>query len=153
MRELRELRISDCDSLMDLILGIYKEYPRALRFSSEPSEAEIRALIKAKTTAIETGDGIDLVVLDGNRIVGECEVFKTDGYAFLGIIVDKSARRMGIGTMLVRECLRRCAEIGIDKVYATVDSTNGASIKFLMSNGFSYDGPTEGNLVKLSVKI
>ena len=153
MQEIRELRISDYDSLMDLILGIYGEYPSALRFSSRPTEAEISALLVAKIAAIETGNGVDLVMIDGDRIIGECEVFKTDGCAFLGIIVGKDVRRKGVGTRLVRECLKRCAEIGIEEVYATVDKANRASIEFLLSNGFAYDGAAEGNLVKLSVRI
>ncbi len=153
MQEIRELRISDYDSLMDLILGIYVEYPSALHFSSRPTEAEISALLVAKIAAIETGNGVDLVMIDGDRIIGECEVFKSDGCAFLGIIVGKGVRRMGVGTRLVRECLKRCAEIGIDKVYATVDKANRASIEFLLSNGFAYDDPAEADLVKLSVRI
>ena len=103
MQEIRELRISDYDSLMDLILGIYVEYPSALHFSSRPTEAEISALLVAKIAAIETGNGVDLVMTDGDRIIGECEVFKSDGCAFLGIIVGKGVRRMGVGTRLVRE--------------------------------------------------
>ena len=153
MQEMRELRISDYNSLRDLILGIYDEYPKALRFSSKPSEAEIYSLLRAKIAATETGEGIDLVMLDGNRIIGECEVFRSDGIAFLGIIVEKSARRSGVGTVLVRECLMRCAEIGIHEVCATVDRANHASIEFLKYNGFVVGGPPEHNPVKLSIKV
>ena len=47
---------------------------------------------------------------------------------------------MGIGSILVRECLKIAAENGMEKCWLEVDRHNEKAIRFYEKTGFRFDG-------------
>jgi ribosomal protein S18 acetylase RimI-like enzyme len=87
--------------------------------------------------------------IGGSVSYGEC------GHVHL-IVVDKFARRIGIGSTLLKCLLKEFKENGINKVSATVDYDNKGAIKMYKALGiemnrcFLLESPTEELLDRLT---
>jgi ribosomal protein S18 acetylase RimI-like enzyme len=134
--KIRKLSYRDFNDLFELISEIYDENPSATWFAQKPNIEEVEALLGYKLAKIEDRDAVDYVALEKDIIVGECEIIK-DGSnnGWLGIIVKKGFRGKGIGSILLRKCIRAARRIGIENVFAEVATTNSA-IEFFKKNGF-----------------
>jgi ribosomal protein S18 acetylase RimI-like enzyme len=53
------------------------------------------------------------------------------------IYVHANARRTGVGQRIIAFCERRCAELGLNELWLTVNRHNTGSIAFYKKNGFS----------------
>jgi len=134
--KIRKLSYRDFNDLFELISEIYDENPSATWFVQKPNIEEVEALLGYKLAKIEDRDAVDYVALENDIVVGECEIIK-DGSnnGWLGIIVKKGFRGKGIGSILLRKCIRAARRLGIENVFAEVATTNSA-IEFFKKNGF-----------------
>jgi len=134
--KIRKLSYRDFNDLFELISEIYDENPSATWFVQKPNIEEVEALLGYKLAKIEDRDAVDYVALEKDIVVGECEIIK-DGSnnGWLGIIVKKGFRGKGIGSILLRKCIRAARRLGIENVFAEVATTNSA-IEFFKKNGF-----------------
>jgi len=134
--KIRKPSYRDFDGLFELISEIYDENPYATWFAQKPNIEEVGALLGYKLAKLEDKDAVDYVALEKDIIVGECEIIK-DGSnnGWLGIIVKKGFRGKGIGSILLRKCIRAARKLGIENVFAEVATTNSA-IEFFKKNGF-----------------
>ena len=134
--KIRKLSYRDFNDLFELISEIYDENPSATWFVQKPNIEEVEALLGYKLAKIEDRDAVDYVALENDIVVGECEIIK-DGSnnGWLGIIVKKGFRGKGIGSILLRKCIRAARKLGIENVFAEVATTNSA-IEFFKKNGF-----------------
>lgn len=138
--EIKELDASDLGGIFSLITEIYDENPMATWFTSKPTIEVIEALIGYKLVKMRDKDAVDYVALEGNNVIGECEVIK-DQYSngWVGIIVSKRQRSSGIGRKLLHEAIAGAKTIGIKTLFAEVARSNNA-INFFISNGFTIRG-------------
>ena len=73
----------------------------------------------------------------GWRLIGHSILAPArEGEAETAYFVHQSYRRRGVGSRLVRAALDRAIEAGMDRVWATVEAGNFASIKLLHRQGF-----------------
>lgn len=84
------------------------------------------------------GDDVLLVAEIREQIVGFlfCRVNRNDWAMLENIAVDSSVRRLGIGTALLTECLRKLRTRGISYIAGIVREGNN-SLDFFVHNGFS----------------
>lgn len=86
-------------------------------------------------------DTLFLVAEESGEIAGYCGlVMAPDEGDVTNVSVAKNRRRQGIGTMLVRELIRRAGENGVTKLYLEVRESNQAAIALYESLGFKKDG-------------
>jgi len=134
--KIRKLSYRDFNDLFELISEIYDENPSATWFVQKPNIEEVEALLGYKLAKIEDRDAVDYVALENDTVVGECEIIKdVSNNGWLGIIVKKGFRGKGIGSILLRKCIRAARKLGIENVFAEVAATNSA-IGFFKKNGF-----------------
>jgi ribosomal protein S18 acetylase RimI-like enzyme len=86
-----------------------------------------------------------VVALEGDRVVGHLYVQReehpaTRHVATLGIAVAASHRRLGIGAVLMGECLRWAREAGVEKILLSVYPHNTGAIALYRSFGFVEEG-------------
>lgn len=138
--EIRELGTGDKHGLSELILGLYDTDRKALWFSGKPSRAELGALFDAKMHMVKALSAIDIVAMDGERLVGECEIVKMrDAQAKIGILVGAQWQDQGIGGTLLRHSLEKARELGINEVLAEVEIGNFKATNFFSKHGFALD--------------
>lgn len=82
---------------------------------------------------------------DDKKIVGTVNVRPTlnewlEAYGgHIGYAVAPSERRKGYATHMLRETLRKCRELGMDKVLITCEDSNEASRRTIVANGGAYE--------------
>ena len=81
-----------------------------------------------------------LVALDGGAVVGTA-MAGYDGHRgwLYSIAVKQSHRRVGIGTLLIREAERRLAQLGCAKVNLQVRAENAAVAAFYRNLGYEVE--------------
>jgi uncharacterized protein YndB with AHSA1/START domain/ribosomal protein S18 acetylase RimI-like enzyme/DNA-binding transcriptional ArsR family regulator len=85
------------------------------------------------------------VALDGERVVGWCDIVPSKREAFshcgtLGMGLLKEYRGQGLGTRLLRASLEKARENGLERVELEVFGTNEAAIKLYEQEGFKTEG-------------
>jgi N-acetylglutamate synthase-like GNAT family acetyltransferase len=134
--KIRKLSYRDFNGLFELINEIYDENPSATWFAQKPSMEEVEALLGYKLAKLEDKDAVDYVALENDTVVGECEIIKDESNnGWLGIIVKKGFRGKGLGSTLLKKCIREAKRLGIESIFAEVASTNSA-IEFFKKKGF-----------------
>jgi len=134
--KIRKPSYRDFNSLFELINEIYDENPSATWFAQKPSIEEVEALLGYKLAKLEDKDAVDYVALENDTVVGECEIIKDESNnGWLGIIVKKGFRGKGLGSTLLKKCIREAKRLGIENIFAEVALTNSA-IEFFKKNGF-----------------
>jgi diaminopimelate decarboxylase len=86
-----------------------------------------------------------VLAMEGDRVVGHLYVQReehpaTRHVATLGIAVAASHRRLGIGAVLMGECLRWAREAGVEKILLSVYPHNTGAIALYRSFGFVEEG-------------
>lgn len=133
----RELGDGDYTSLTDFVRQVYNDTPKSMWFDERPTEEQLKDLFNAKINGIRSGTVIDLVVLDGKRIIGECEIVKTvRGFGYVGILVSEKYRGMGVASGLLARAMERAKELGINVIQAEVVDVNNPALKFFNKHGF-----------------
>ena len=94
-----------------------------------------------------------LLAREGDRVLGLCFAFRREIPApvgglmedFLNVVevFDEERRGQGIGSALVRTCMRRAKESGSYQVRAYCDISNAASHRLWVKNGFGIS-PAKG---------
>ena len=92
-----------------------------------------------------------------NKVVGMIDIRHNIDHPILSLIgghigysVRPSERRKGIGSLMLKDGLVKCRELGIDKVLITCYKGNEASEKVILNNGgiFEKEVENEGSLYK-----
>lgn len=94
---------------------------------------------------LQTIGGVHLVALDGNHIVGWCDIspLPFEGMKHvgkLGMGIAKDYRNMGLGRKILRAAQERAYDNGITKIELEVFSTNVAAIRLYETSGFVLEG-------------
>ena len=63
----------------------------------------------------------------------------------IGYLIRPSERKKGYGTIMLGLALKKCAELGIDKVLVTCREENQASAKVIENNGGIYENSLKNN--------
>ena len=133
----RELRTEDIAGLIPLVRDIFAENPSATWFRSEPQNSELEEMFADKIVLMRKGDAQDIVALDGERIVGECEIIRVrSNDAAVGIIVAREYRRKGVATRMLQRCTALAEKVGITNLYVEVSKSNAHAMKFFTASGF-----------------
>ena len=94
---------------------------------------------------VNTLGGVHLVVLDGDEIVGWCDItpLAYEGLTHvgrLGMGMLPQYRRQGWGTKLASEALRLAFKSNIERIELEVFASNAGAIKLYQNIGFSEEG-------------
>lgn len=86
-----------------------------------------------------------LVALEGARVVGYsvCWTVGEESH-LLNLAVTPAVRRRGVGTRMLRECLRRAARAGAARIHLEVRASNGPAIAMYRKEGFRPVGIRRG---------
>ena len=93
-------------------------------------------------------DALVAVPGEGEEILGYAICWTVaDESHLLNIAVRPEARRSGVGTGLLRECIRRGARAGADRIHLEVRAGNVAALRMYEREGFSFQGIRRGYYV------
>jgi [ribosomal protein S5]-alanine N-acetyltransferase len=96
----------------------------------------------------ETGLGLWLArTLDADEVVGFCGFMRLPGTGLdleLVYALREAHTGRGLATEMGAAMLARAASLGLDRVHASVDSINAASVRVLERLGFALDATAEG---------
>lgn len=136
--EFRELVEGDFSELFKLVQTVYIKNPNAMWFSKLPTEEDFKATFVRKMANVKDKIAVDLVAVECEKIAGECEILREDGYAGrVGIIVRSGYRELGLGHMLLSESSALAGSLGIRCINAEVSEDNKGAISFFLREGFS----------------
>jgi ribosomal protein S18 acetylase RimI-like enzyme len=123
--QIEPMRIEDYDEILSLWQG-----SPGMEVTSSDAPGPIAGFI-------ERNPGLSLVARSDGRIVGALLAGHDGRRGYLHhLAVDTSQRRQGIGGLLVRDCLKRLAELGIDKCHAMVFRDNQGGMAFWTAAGW-----------------
>jgi len=137
--EIRQFAGSDKEQIKDLVLSVYEDTPEAFFYTHAPSNEELEAMMEEKLRNIGR-KLVDLVALESNKVIGECEIVKAGSEGRVGILVRKEERRKGVGTALLKAALNMAKAIGIETVIAYIDEKNKIAQSFFEKEGFAKTG-------------
>jgi ribosomal-protein-alanine N-acetyltransferase len=128
---IRELEPGDLDGVMAIEgVSFPTPWPRKL------FEEEI---------AREFSDALVAVPVEGEGILGYAICWTVaDESHLLNIAVRPDARGGGVGSALLRECIRRGARAGSDRIHLEVRAGNGPALRMYEREGFSFQGIRRG---------
>ncbi len=136
--EIRPLSHDDIDRLSDFIIDAYGSFPHAMWFGSKPSRESLERMFYNKMRGIGERMISDFVASQGELVLGECEIVKTDwDSGIVGMVVRKEFLRTRIGTKLLDAASSYAEEIGMYRLRAEVSSNNEGAIKFFIVNSFA----------------
>jgi N-acetylglutamate synthase-like GNAT family acetyltransferase len=135
--KIKELEERDFAGLSELVLQVYDEMPYAMTFEHRPSQQELAELMQKKIQGMRDRTLVDLVAVEGERVVADCEIVKsTESGGTVGIIVAKDHRRRGIGKRLIERSSEKAKELKMLEVYAEIDERNESAGSFFANCGF-----------------
>ena len=77
------------------------------------------------------------ILQEDGRMLGFCEYLKEEDRVFLSkLYVRKEERHRGLGKILYEDCVRYTKEIGLNKIYLTVNKYNTPSYEIYLHLGF-----------------
>jgi ribosomal-protein-alanine N-acetyltransferase len=93
----------------------------------------------------EFSDSIVAVPPEGESVLGYavCWTVAEESH-LLNIAVRPDARGRGVGTALLKECIRRGARMGAERIFLEVRAGNGPALKLYGREGFSFQGVRRG---------
>ena len=82
-----------------------------------------------------------VILKDGNKLIGGCEIALREDYAYLGWILHKDYWKQGCGTEFGRELLRfGFEELGVRRIIASCDAENYGSYRVMERIGMRREG-------------
>jgi len=109
-----------------------------MHFGKNPGREAFRFIFDEKMNRIPKGTIIDLVAVDGELLIGECEIVKIDpDTGAVGIVVSTNKLRQGVGSSLLLESIEASLKIGIKRLFAEVHEGNKPAMGFFLKSGFS----------------
>ncbi len=137
----RNLAEKDFNELSNFILHVYEGVPEAMWFDNAPDKAELRKMFEAKISKLKNNEIVDIVALDGDKIIGECEIVKTvKDMGYIGLLVRDGYRRKGLASALFKDSAEKAKSIGINKLQAEVGTANVPAQNFFSKIGFIRHG-------------
>lgn len=77
------------------------------------------------------------ILQEDGRMLGFCEYLREEDRAFLSkLYVRKEERHRGLGKILYEDCVRYTKEIGLNKIYLTVNKYNTPTYEIYLHLGF-----------------
>ncbi len=147
---IREMRLSDAESILDLMKSLAEERIYLLREADEIPESveEERQLLKMYQ---EKNRRMLVAVMDG-KIVGTADcrlgnIRKSRHTASFGIAVRKEYRGIGIGRALLETIISWAVEKGAKKLWLSVFSTNKTAISLYKKLGFEVECVRKGQFI------
>ena len=134
--EIRKLRPDDLDGLRKLVQEVHSDSELAMWFDRAPSNEDLNEIFRLKMIAISGGSAVDIIALEENSIIGECEIVATGRAYLVGIIVSKERRREGVGMALLLKGIEAARKAGFPSVSAEVVEENVPARNFFLKNGF-----------------
>lgn len=141
--EIRSAHPSEYSQIADLTRTAYAEYGQLM------SPSAWSALASAVESALATDQPVDrIIALRNGELVGSVMLYNagTDAYAGLTaqasvpevrmLAVSPSARGLGIGELLVKECVRRAREAGADQLGLHTSASMRTAIALYERMGF-----------------
>ena len=141
--EIRQLRPEDLDELRLLVQEVYSDSSLAMWFDKAPSQEDLNELFRLKMLGLSSNSSVDLIAVENEKIIGECEIVFTGESHMVGIIVVKESRRKGVGQKLLSKGIEEATRLGFPSIYAEVVEDNAAGMGFFAKNGFERNGITE----------
>ena len=153
--EIRSAHPSEYAQIADLTRTAYAEYGQLM------SPSAWSALAAAVETALATDQPVDrIIALRNGELVGSVMLYNAGADAYAGLTaeasvpevrmlaVSTSARGLGIGELLMKECMRRAREAGADQLGLHTSASMRAAIALYERMGFvrapDYDFRPEG---------
>jgi ribosomal protein S18 acetylase RimI-like enzyme len=153
--EIRSAHPSEYVQIADLTRTAYAEYGQLM------SPSAWIALATAVEAALATAQPVErMVALQNGALVGSVMLYNAGADAYAGLTaqasvpevrmlaVSPSARGLGIGELLVKECMRRAREAGADQLGLHTSASMRAAIALYERMGFvrtpAYDFKPEG---------
>ncbi len=115
-----------------------RRYLVSLRgFSAKETAGFVRFMLE--------GGGVQFVGLDGDRVVGWCDIRRQpfEGFAHGGVLgmgLLSEFRGRGLGKRLLEEAIRAASEIGLTRIELEVLSSNEAALRLYRRCGFQEEG-------------
>jgi len=111
----------------------------------QPADARLRRLL-------EPEDGLTLLALHGDRVVATGTLIVEGDLGEVGLMVEDSWQRRGIGTTLLRRLLAYAEGTGIAAVVAHTGADNAAMIRTLRRFG-GRDGDRDGRMLSVTLPV
>ena len=123
--EIKEMTISDLDSIADNLQTNYDDFWTYTVFKSE----------------LENNNSKYIVAKQNNEIVGFAGIWIAIDIAHItNIVVKKDLRKQGIGTILLQELIKLCKELKMNEVTLEVNENNSKAINLYKKFGFEQVG-------------
>lgn len=123
--EIKEMKISDLDSIADNLLTDFDDFWTYTVFKSE----------------LENNNSKYIVAKQNNEIVGFAGIWIAIDIAHItNIVVKKGLRKQGIGTILLQELIKLCKELKMNEVTLEVNENNSKAINLYKKFGFEQVG-------------
>jgi GNAT superfamily N-acetyltransferase len=152
----REAVPEDRPAILEHLLALSPE-DRHLRFCGGLSDDAVAAHVEA----LPGRPGFGLVAIDGplwngpfrpaGRVLGFAELVTGGGSAEIGISVDASRRRAGVGTYLIQTAARLLALRGVEQIVALTLTRNAAMIRLGQSCGARIDNDGSDVVITFAV--
>jgi ribosomal protein S18 acetylase RimI-like enzyme len=133
---IREARINDVPAIIALLKDVVLE-GRWVR-TQWPFDADARA--GDLQNAMEKDRVLCWVAEQSGAVIGQLALFPSGSTAQLGMFIAKSARRMGVGRVLMRVAEEEARRRGFDALELEVYAHNDAAIALYRSAGFEEFG-------------
>lgn len=138
--EIRRSRLGDAASVSEAVTEVAAEQ-WFLATVDGYSVRQTKAFIQ---TAV-TGAVHQVVAVDGDKVIGSCDVRPHELKGFthvgqLGMYVRKEWRGQGIGMRLLAACLSAAKEAGLEKIELEVFADNIPAIRLYETAGFRREG-------------
>ena len=156
-REDREIRIEAVDEdALDAVAEMYVAFDPADRAQGIPPAGEDR--VYDWLDAI-FDDGINVAAFHGDDVAGHATLVPDEAHGQpgehayeLAIFVLQASQRAGIGRELLVTLLGHGAEMGVDRVWLTVERWNGAAISLYKRTGFETVS-TESFDIEMAIRL
>ncbi len=148
MLRIRSLEKGDQEGLSSFITDIYREYPSAMWFETEPTQETLSELFQNKLNGMREKRVVDMIAVqpgEREQIVGEVEVVHLTGpVGSVGIIIRKEHRNKGLGSELLEHALENAVSLGITELHAEVAEKNAGAQEFFKNRGFILENHGNG---------
>ncbi|MGI0141541.1 MAG: GNAT family N-acetyltransferase [Candidatus Micrarchaeales archaeon] len=148
--EIRELKPDDMHQLAALILSVYADSALSMWFEKKPDEGELKELFTYKLASVKKKKAIDIVAVEKNCVIGECEIVVQEKIGKIGMIIEGKYRGKGVGTSLLEYGINKAKKLGIVSLVAEVAKENKGATAFFERSNFVLKGISERSVTKES---
>ncbi|MFB6281244.1 MAG: N-acetyltransferase family protein [Haloferacaceae archaeon] len=140
----------DPDRALDPIVEMYAGFDPADRAQGLPPTGDER--IREWVADLLDADAHNVVALVGSAVVGHAVLVPDEDVHELAIFVHHEYQEAGIGTALLRTLLGHAADLGIERVWLTVERWNAPAINLYEKVGFETSS-AEGFELEMAIRL